>query len=73
MTKDASASAPSEEEAERQSRSIAKLREDVRRKEGLLRAAQAQLEEVKGRAEAVLVALNGTAKSLPEAFKGELS
>ena len=48
MTKEASASVPSEEESERQSRSIAKLREDLRRKEGLLRAAQAQLEELKG-------------------------
>ena len=51
MTKEAAAASttatPSEEETERLSRSLSRMREDLRRKEGLLRAAQAQLEEVR--------------------------
>ena len=45
---EASAAQPSGEEADRQARAVARLRSDLQRKESLLRASQAQLDEVGG-------------------------
>ena len=43
---EASAAQPSGEEADRQAKAVARLRSDLQRKESLLRASQAQLDEV---------------------------